>query len=353
MEKKNKKNEEKKVIFSFINFAKLIIKRQINKENGTNILIYGSRRTGKTTLGFKILIAYLFLKRIMYKRGESKWMIPKQWSKLFKDYFSGSAGEMTKKIKDNPEGSFSFVDEGIDIFNWHHMMKTEQVELTEVILKAGKKKMLNIIIVPSWDLLTKDMKANCDYLFILTSEPDKRGNKAFYFTNYKNPRLREKNPFGMTTIDKAIGKYKNLANNKQFERFLIRQECCKGICRFGKISDKLYNLYDILVKEPLIMGGKDKLRTIPYAKYKKLEYAFNTLLNNLFNRDNKSYAQIHRLLIDKWGSGLASQNTIRYHIDKMMAMEKRPVIAKDENEIIEVKKEDDFEDVDTDSEKSD
>lgn len=284
-------------------------------------------------LGFKLLLPFLNLKRRQFKEGKSGWNPPLKWSVLFKDYFSGSAEEMTKKLKKNPEGCFDFIDEGVDIGSWQHMLENEQKDLIEMILKAGKRKHLTILITPSMTLMRKDILTNAHYLFMLIDEPDEHGNAAYLFKNYKNPILREKMPFGFKKIEDDVMKQQFLANPDAFDRYLQHRTTFITKCRYKNINPKLYALYDKLVKEPLIMKAKSKARMVTAAKHVKLQYALDTLLYNLHERDGKSMSQIANLLIDKFGTPVISAATIRPHVERITAMTEKPEM--EEEELIE------------------
>lgn len=319
----------KRNVFSIKNFVKRIVWRQNSKNADTFIIIYGPRRSGKTTLGFQILIAYLQALRIEYSCGRSTWNVPRSWKKLFKEYFAGDAEDMIRKIKNSPEKSFTFVDEGDDVLSWQHAMEKEQKDLNELILKAGKKKMLTILLVPSISLLQKTQLANAHYLFIVPDEPRDGRNTAYLFKNHKNPILREKVPFGLKNIEQDVLKKTRLSSNVAFCNYLLQRD--RFITRFSyrAIDPKIYALYDALVKDPLIMRERQKRRMVSYSRFKRLQYALDTILYNLYVHDSKNVSQIERLLRDKFGSSLVSRAVIKNHIDKLSVLQVKPDLEGD------------------------
>jgi len=322
-----KKRKQPKYRFSFKNFAKLIYQRQVKKDADTFIIIYGIPRTGKTTLGFNILIPYIKLMKKLHKEGKTTWQPEKRWSDIMKKYFASSSGDMNKKAKNNPDGSFTFIDEGADVVSWMDLMTSEQKELLQLIQKTGKKHMLTILITPSLGLLTKYILARAHYMFILLDEPKENGNRAYLLRNYKVPFLAEKQPFGLNKIIKDLEKNPYLAQN--LDRYMIDKTRLVAVARFRKINDKLYSLYDKLVKEPSIMSEKKRVRSIPIIQYQKIKYILDTLLWRLYTNDEKSIAQIERLMTDKFGMRLASRSTIKNWIDKIMALDVKPKFSKE------------------------
>jgi len=322
--------------FSFSNFAKIVRKREVEKKSDTFVIIYGLPRTGKTTLGFNLLIPYLRLKKKLYKEGKSKWKIESRWSFIFDKYFASSCEEMHKKIKNNENGSFIFIDEGTDVMSWHSMMTKEQQDLLELLQKTGAKSIFTIFITPSLSLLTKDILTRAHYMFIVPSEPSKKYNTAMLLKNYTVPFLAEKYPFGLKNIIKAVEKYPQLIKDKnRFRNYLHTQDRFIGEYKFSQINQKLYDLYVKKVKMPAMLRTRKKRRMVSYTKYFKLKYMFDTILFNLYTKDNKSIAQINRLLIDKFGSELASRNLIQNHLDSMTNIQIRPKELDEKEEILE------------------
>ena len=77
-----------KYSLSLMNLSRVIIKRQIEKNAGTNVVIYGAPRTGKTNLGLLFLVSYLKLMKQLEKKNKLEWKIPRYWKNLFKSYFA-------------------------------------------------------------------------------------------------------------------------------------------------------------------------------------------------------------------------------------------------------------------------
>lgn len=323
----NDAGKKKKLKFGFQNFAKLIIKRQSQKKSDTIIIIYGLPRSGKTVLGFRILLAYLKLMRML---GPDVWEVPNRWKELFSKYFSNDAEDMLNKIRDNPERSFVFVDEGIDVISWHDQMSKEQQDLVELLQKCGKRRDLMIIITPSLGLLTKPILARAHYMFIVPEEPDREGNYAYLLRNYKNPILAENFPFGLKKIVDDILKNPQMAEKRKFQTYLVSKDRFMCRIRYHDMDQKLYSLYEKIVKDPGIMKRKRKRKAISWKIHFKLQYALDTLLYRLKNSDGKTVPQIRSLMIDKFGRTLATSELIRDHISRLDAMEKPPEITDEE-----------------------
>lgn len=315
--------------WGFNNFAKVIVSRQIAKQSDTFIVIYGKRRTGKTTLMFKILESYLREMRRLYKAGESEWFVSNKWSDLFKRYFAMSCSDMTDKLRNNPERSVCVVDEGIDVMSWKHQMEKEQTELTELILKAGKKKNLIIFITPSLKLLTKSILSNAHYLFFIPNEHDGISNTTYLFRNYEDAIRSENIPFGFHNIQKTLLKNKYLGRRDRFASYLKRQDRYMLSCQYRPTRKDIYELYDKMVKEPFINADKNKKKYVTIQRYQKIQYALDTIFTNLYQRDGKKIAQIEQLMIDKFGTKLATRQTIKSHIDKIIAIQEKPKLHKD------------------------
>ena len=141
--------------WGFNNFARIALKRGIEKQADTFIIIYGIPRSGKTTLGFNIIQPYIQLMKQLSVDNPDLWRPPSRWSELLKKYFALSIEDMNKKTIENPNYSVSFIDEGDDVFSWFDLMKKEQKELLKLIQKTGKKHILTVLITPNLGILTK------------------------------------------------------------------------------------------------------------------------------------------------------------------------------------------------------
>lgn len=321
-------------IFTFNNFAKIVIKRFLKKQSDTCVLIYGRPRTGKTTLGFRLLIPYLHYMRKLAREGTVKWNPPQQWRLIFKRYFAMSAGDMIKMVKKNEEGSIVFVDEGLDLLSWHHQMEKEQQDLIELLMKTGKKGIFTIIITPSLSLFTKSMLSRFHYMFIIWDEPSEKGNYAHLLRNYKSPVLAEKNPFGLKKVIDVMLKYPDRFEDdvdRVFSMFYNRYNYI-GMVKFKPIKKELYDLYEHCVKEPLIMQMRKKKGYVTMEDYERLKYAFETILWNLWKRDGKTFTQISSLLTDKFGKCLLSAASVSKYIRRMEAREVGMKFTLDEGE---------------------
>lgn len=325
---------------TFKNFARLVFARQVKKQADTFVIIYGLPRTGKTTLGFHLAMAYIDVMKEMYKKGKSTWEVPSRWSQIFRNYFATSCLDMIEKLKNNPKGSFVFIDEGLDLVSWHERLTTEQKDLIELIQKTGSKLIFTILITPSISLLTKEILARAHYLFIIPTEPDGEKNTAYIFKNYTIPFMAEKHPFALEGILRDLEKNPYLGSDiNTFLSYLRDRRRLVGVITFRKIDEKIYNLYEKMIKEPSIMRERQRRRMVSYSKFFKTKYMLETILFNLYTKDNKSIAQLRRLLIDKFGNELASPETIKNAIDRLALMEKTPEeLSEKEEEILEVEK---------------
>ena len=308
-------------------FAHLALTRYIEKKKDTFIIIYGKPRTGKTNLGFNFLINYLKLSRKAYKKGLIPFKPPNSWRQIFKRYFTDSAEDMSKKIKHNEEASPVFLDEGQDVLSWHDVLTKEQQDLIELLMKTGKKGNFTILITPQLSLLTKGILARAHYMFIIPHEfRDTKWNSALVLRNYDNPILAEQNPFGIyPIIKKVVKKAGAYSDIDKFINLIVKQNTYKGVCPFHFINPKLYDLYDKIVKEPIIMNEKRrKRRYVTRQTYDKLKYMFDNLLYNLNKRDGKTLAQIESLLTDKFGQVLLTRRTIGKYINIIESLQVKP-----------------------------
>jgi len=292
--------------------SKIACKRQVAKNADTFIIIYALPRTGKTTLAFWILFYYLLLKRKLYELGKSKWNPENSWKELFVKYFAGSSSEMGEKLKSNPEESFVFVDEGLDVVSWHSRLTNEQKDLLELIQKTGKRKDLILLVTPSLRLLTSEILARAHYMFIIPNEPDK-DNIAFLFKNYTVPFLAERHPFGLDEIEKGLEKHPVIAMEPTlFVKYLVSKQRLIGVVKFKEIDQTLYNLYDKLIKEPSIMREKKRGKKVSARKYAKVVYRLGTVLHNLVKKEGRNAHQLSEtLLVDKFGTKLLTSNWTR------------------------------------------
>ena len=323
-------------------FAKLAFSRYVKKRADTFVIIYGKPRTGKTNLGFNLLIPYLKICRKAYKKGLIEFNPPYYWKKIFKKYFTDSAEDMSKKLKYNEPASPVFLDEGLDILSWHDALTKEQQDLVELLMKTGKRGNFVILITPILSLLTKEILARAHYMFIIPKEFRKTGwNTALVLRNYDIPVLAEKNPFGIYTLIKKIEKHPNIFSEvENFISLTMRQKTFKGMMPFHFINPKLYELYDRLVKEPTIMKGKRRRKWVSKGRFDKLKYMLDTLLYNLHTRDGKTYAQIESLMTDKFGQVLLGRQTISKYINKILQLQVKPKLEEGEyTEELEIKKE--------------
>lgn len=323
--------ENKKFTFSFKKFAATAALRYDKKEADTFIIIYGKPRTGKTSLGFNILIPYIHLIKKGKIQCEGKGVqIPRGWKGIFKEFFSDSAGDMIKKIKHNPKRTPVFIDEGNDVASWTHQLEREQVDLMELLQKSGERGNIILLIVPNMKLLTKNMLSRAHYLFMIIHEPKDDNNSFYLFKNHDNPILAENMPFGFPKIEKDILKYPFLSKEKHFDEYVRKSDRFIGKFHFRPVNKKIYALYKKIIKDPSIQKERKRVSVVGKDKFDKLQYAFDVLVHNLNARDNKTVAQIHTLLTDKFGFSLITKPTLSSHIDKMKMTSVRPEIGNSE-----------------------
>ena len=324
-------------------FASLALSRFLKKRTDTFIIIYGKPRTGKTNLGFNLLIPYMKICKKAYEKGLLDFNPPRYWKTIFKRYFTDTAEDMSRKVKKNEDASPIFLDEGLDVLSWHDILTKEQQDLIELLMKTGKKGNFVILITPMLGLLTKDILSRAHYMFIIPQEFRQTGwNSAFVLKNYDIPILAEKNPFGIYTLIKKVEKHPSLFSEvDNFVSLTMRQKTYKGVLPFHFINLKLYNLYDKLVKEPSILNSKRKRRFVSKERFDKLKFMFDSLLYNLHKRDGKTYAQIESLLTDKFGRVLLSRQTIKKYIDIMGRIQIKPNFKEgvSPEEAVEIRKE--------------
>jgi len=333
---------------SIKDFAKIPIIRQRESEADTFIIIYGARRTGKSTLGLKILKEYILYKKKLYAKIEEmqeqgmelskkwqryvqlyNWKPPARWKPLFEKHFATSTSEMAEQILKLPKGSFCFVDEGIDIASWQDMMKTEQKELMQNVLKAGERGLLTIFITPSLKLLRKEILAEAQY-FIIIPRPHRRGvGEALVLRNYDNSILREYKPFGVADLINNLTKWKRISH----ERFIAKIKALPtytGYFKYGRMDERVYELYRVMVKEPAMLLQKKETKYISKLKYDKILYALQTVLYNLYVRAGYSPKQIESLFIDKWGNKLWGISRIKTAIEKISTMAEEPDFTRED-----------------------
>ena len=121
-----------------------------------------------------------------------------------------------------------------------------------------------------------------------------------------------------------------LGQTENFENIIRRNQCYIGKIKFRAVDQKIYDQYEKLVKEPLFYLNKEKGKSVSYARYKKLDYFFKTLLHNLYSKEEFSLKRMERNMIDKFGDTLITAPTIQKYINRMAAIENKPKHVKDD-----------------------
>ena len=313
--------------FGFRWLAQEIIKRQIY-EKDMIIIVTGDRRMGKSTWALKLIRQYILLRR-KAKNGFT-------WSWKTNFPISRTAAQTLASVI---EMSFVFYDEGGDQFYRQETTKKAQRDLIKFMNKCGVKKNLTIINWP--DVFTLDAKIlnMAQLLVIVPYRAENICAWAFLYGRSNNPLNYDK--FGIEKIRKKLlsptkghakihipsmgGKTTVIKDGKEVEvlypkelfKFLRAIPTFMKSHKFGPLEKEFEAKYIKKVKEPQLMAhGDDDYVNI--VQYHKLELQYNTLLHNLYTRDDKSYAQIERLHISpNDGTHLKSTTAIKKAIDSV------------------------------------
>lgn len=310
---------------SVSNFIDIVTMRQTIKNQDTFILLHGVAGSGKSTLCLHLIAKYIKKKKKEFKEGKITWEPESHLSRHFRKYVASDPLEADEKIEELPAGSYLWVDEGTDTASWMDMMSKNQKEYMKTLQKSRDKKLFYLKNVPNMKLMNKNILQRSHYLLLMMGEHDGKSNTVYVFRNYDNSILRDSIPFGYKNIENDLLKNPYIDDNKtKLHNYLIRQPCCIAFFTFRAVNPKIYNLYDKLIKQPNMFKKAKKKKDIPYATYHKTKYAFDTLMYNLYNHDDKTLAQVQNLLTDKFGRALTSITSIRAWINKMAMMDVPP-----------------------------
>lgn len=309
-------------------FVRIILKEKEKYKRDCFVIIYGRTRTGKTTIGLKMLQYQWLLqknKNLKTIKGLGKQRLPPMnwWKNTFKRNFAISSFDATEKIRNMPYDESIFIDEGIDIASWHEQMTREQSSFIHLLQKTGEKRLLTIFITPSYSLLTKAILQRAHYLLIIPEEHDEFGNYVYLYKNYKDPIRAEKNPFDLNYLFAKIEKLKMLPD----ERVYGSSNRLIGGFRFNWINEKVYECYREEIKLPQLTEIRRSL-SVPITRYIKVKYQLETLLSNLRKLDEKNYRMLERLTVTKFGEHLFTDQAIKKLIDGYDMLEKPPIELK-------------------------
>lgn len=329
-DKAEEKDATREARYSFRWLAEQIILRQ-KHEKDMIVIVSGDRRMGKSTWALKLVRQYIIQRR--KKQDGFKW----SWKSNF-PLSRTHAQELAAGVY----MSFIVYDEGGDQFYRQETTKKAQRDLIKFMNKCGAKKNLTIIIWP--DVFTLDPKIlNMAQLLVLV--PYRAGNTcawAFLYGRSNNPLNYDK--FGIEKIRKKLlsptkghakvhipsmgGKTTVIKKGKEVEveypkdlfKFLRTIPTFMKSHKFGPLEKDFEAKYIKHVKEPQLMAHADD-DYVNVVQYRKLELQYNTLLYNLFVRDDKSYAQLERLHISPVdGTHLRSTSAIKRGIESVKAV---------------------------------
>jgi len=319
--------------FTFEWLAEKVIERQKYGKD-TIIIIIGDRRAGKSTWGLKLTRAYIKArKKVEQAKGKDfTW----SWEKNF-------PLTRTQAIKDATANfmSFNFYDEGGDQFYTQETMKRAQRELVKFFNKSGSRLNLTVICWP--DIFTLDPKIiNMAQLLVIV--PYRYRNVcswAFICGKSANPLSYDR--FGIIKIRKKLesptkGSYwQNSSMDRVFRikhhnetievpypgqlfKFLRTIPSFQKSHRFGPVDKRFEDTYIKHVKDKQLTS-RDEDNYVPIVVYHKLKTQYETLLYNLFVKQDMSYAQLERLHISPVdGVHLRAIEGIKRSISSIKAM---------------------------------
>ena len=319
--------------FTFEWLAEKVIERQKYGKD-TIILIIGDRRAGKSNWGLKLIRAYIKLrKKIEQAKGKDF-----NWS--WADNFPLTRSQAIK-MAESHYMSFNFYDEGGDQFYTQETMKRAQRELVKFMNKSGSRLNLTIIIWP--DIFTLDQKIinMAQLLVIVPYRYRDVCSWAFIYGKSANPLSYDR--FGIIKIRKKLesptkGSYwQNSSMDRTFKiknnggflevpypgqlfKFLRTIPSFQKSHRFGPVDKRFEETYIKHVKEKQLTS-RDEDNYVPVVVYNRLKNQYETLLYNLFVKQDMSYAQLERLHISPVdGIHLRAIEGIRKSINSIKAM---------------------------------
>jgi len=315
--------------FTFMWLASQILLRQaIGKD--TIIIITGDRRQGKSNWGLKLTRAYIRLRRKQDKNFS--W----SWAKNFP--ISRARAEQNASVM--ARMGFIFYDEGGDQFYRQETNKKGQRDLIKFMNKSGERGHMTIICWP--DPYTLDPKLlNMAHLLVIV--PYRAGyicSFAFIYGRSNNPlnydkfgieKIRKRFMTSKTSVKAQIptmaGKMKVMQDGKEVEitypaelfKFLRSIPTFLYNHKFNAVDKKFEEMYIKKVKAPQLMSHKED-DYVTQAEFDRLQMQYRTLLYNLYQKDDKSYAQLERLHIDSTGNHIRNIQAIKRDIDSIRAI---------------------------------
>jgi len=316
--------------FTFEWLAGKIIERQKHGKDCI-IIIIGDRRTGKSNWGLKLIRAYIKLRR--QEDPAFKW----SWA----DNFPLTRTAAMRKASELPPRSFIFLDEGGDQFYTQETMKRAQRELIKFMNKSGSRLHLTIIIWPDPFTLDQKIISMAQFLVIVAYRYQEVCSFAFIYGKSGNPltydafgimriRRRLESPTKtrtrsqLPTMDgriRVIHKKKELVipYPRNLFKFLRSIPSFVKSHRYGPVDARFEKAYINNVKDKLL-ENRDDDNYVNIVVHNKLKNQYETLLYNLYVRNDMSYAQIERLHISPVdGQHLKSLSSIRSSINTIKA----------------------------------
>jgi len=230
------------------------IKKIQKKGFDSIILIDGDRRTGKSILGITC-----------------GWYLSNE--KLTINNFAIGSAHASQKIKELPNRSVLFVDEGSTIFNSKDAMQKELKQLIKIIDVCGQKEIAMIIVLPSYFDLIKPIAIRCSrFLLHVYTDPQMNRGSFAYFGKRRKHRLY------------IIGK-------KNFDSYNSPKSDFRG--KFVKFEPPFYDNYIAFKRRTLNKILDNKPTPVPPEI--KLEWRREILKNNLENEDKLTNKQLAML----------------------------------------------------------
>ncbi|MCX6817730.1 MAG: hypothetical protein NTU57_02640 [Candidatus Aenigmarchaeota archaeon] len=321
--------------FTFEWLAEQVIDRQVYGKD-TIIIIIGDRRAGKSNWGLKLTRAYIKLRK---KAEQAK-------GKDFKWSWDGNfpiTRNMAIKTASINYMSFNFYDEGGDQFYTTESLKRAQRKLVKFFNKSGSKLNLTVICWP--DIWTLDPKIiNMATLLVIVPYRFKDVcSWAFIYGKSSNPLTYDR--FGIMKIRKKLesptkasifaqnfsmdGTFKVRHRDKEIEinypkglfKFLRSIPSFMKMHRFGPVDQRFEDAYIKNVKNKQQTKDEDEDNYVPMVQYQKLKTQYETLLHNLYVKQDMSFAQLERLHISPVdGAHLRAIEGIRKSINSIKAM---------------------------------
>ena len=322
--------EDFKKRFTFEWLAQGILDRQ-EYDKDFIVLILGERGAGKSNWGLKLIRAYIRLRR--KQDPMFKW----SWRNNFP-----LSRTQAKKMGEKLSKSFIFHDEGGDQFYSQETLKKVQRDLVKFMNKDRWKLNLKIIIWPDpFTLEPKIMnmanllvmvpyryKNICSFAFIygrsgLTITYDKFG--IFRARKKAESPTKSSSRLLIPTLDGTMKiRYGNKTEEIHYPsstfKFLKSMPTFLKMHRFGRVDRRFEDAYKKNVKAKN-KDHEEEDRYVPIVVYNRLRDQYQTLLYNLYSKNDMSYAQLERLHISPMdGQHIKSVEGIKRAINSIKAM---------------------------------